>query len=176
MSGGVAKRFHDLLCQSTELVRFQRAGQIAGVGVADVDLFLVGRGYPWMQMGTNERPPRFGERLQRTYGDILRRDGIVDDVIGHDAIRVEDCLGSIDMAHVLHARRAPIVGLAPVELLLGMDDHRENGSRIGWKVNEFALHFAVMTRPGQRSRATNSEYRLLMSAAPRVSLLKTLFR
>src|ERR1700680_1596471 len=129
-----------------------------------------------MQMGANQRPSRVCERPQRTYRDILGSDGVVDDVIGYDAILVEDCLGPLDVAHVLHAGRASIVGFAPIELLLGMDDHREDGSRIGREMNDVALHFAVITRTGQRSSATSSEYRLLMSAAVRVSLLKTLLR
>src|SRR6202171_1994950 len=123
-----------------------------------------------MQMGANERPSRVGERLQRTYRDVLGSDGVVDDVIGYDAILVEDCLGPLDMAHVFHPGRASIVGLAPIELLLGMDDHCEDRSRICREMNDVALHFAVLTRTGQRSSATSSEYRLLMSAAGKVSL------
>src|SRR6266550_1650075 len=129
-----------------------------------------------MQMGANECPSRIGERLQRTYRDVLGSDGIVDDVIGYDAILVEDCLGPLDVAHVFHSRRAAIVGLTPIELLLGVDDHREDGSRICREMNDVALHVAVIARTGQRSSATSSEYRLLMSAAVRVSLLKTLLR
>src|SRR3984893_16749157 len=99
-----------------------------------------------MQMGANECPSRFRERLQWTYRDILGSDGVVDDVIGYDAILVEDRLGLLDVAHVFHPRRASIVGLAPIELLLGMDDHREDGSRICREMNDVALHFAVLTR------------------------------
>src|ERR1700736_6468339 len=97
-----------------------------------------------MQMGANECPSRVRARLQRTYRDILGSYGVVDDVIGYDAIRVEDCLGPLDVPHVFHPRRASIVGLAPIELLLGMDDHAEDRSRICREMNDVALHFAVI--------------------------------
>src|ERR1700730_13698291 len=129
-----------------------------------------------MQMSADECPSRVGERLQRAYRDVLGSDGVVDDVVGYDTVLVEDFLGPLDVAHVFHPRRASIVGLAPIELLLGMDDHREDGSRIWREMNDVALHVAVIARTGQRSSAASSEYRLLMSAAVRVSLLKTLLR
>src|ERR1700675_1407345 len=112
-----------------------------------------------MQMGANECPSRLGERPQRTYRDILGSDGVVDDVIGYDAILVEDCLGPLDVAHVFHPRRASIVGLAPIALLLGMGDHREDGSGICREMNDVAVPFAVIARTRQRSSATSSEYR-----------------
>jgi hypothetical protein len=58
---------------------------------------------------------------------------------------VEDFLGAADVAHVLHPRRASIVGLAPIELLFGVHDHRQDGSRSWWEMNELALHFVLFT-------------------------------
>ena len=79
-----------------------------------------------MQVGADQSPAGVGKRFERPDRDILGRDGVIDDVIGHNAIFVEDALDASYVAHVLHSGRVSIVGFAPIEFLFGVNHHRED--------------------------------------------------
>ena len=91
-------------------------------------------------MRADQRTPLVDKGLERPDRRILRSDGIVDHVVGYDAVLVEDLLGAADMTHVLDARRMAVMGLAPIEFLFGVDHRSEDRPRFWRKLNELASH------------------------------------
>ena len=117
-----AERGIDGSGQHLDLAAFQPRLEVAGIGIARVDRFVMGRVHPGVKMGADQAEPGVVKLPQGRDRYRSGRDGIIDDIGGDEAETGENVLrlvlgGDGRDGHVAAMERG-----VPVEFLLRVDD------------------------------------------------------
>ncbi|WP_448503131.1 hypothetical protein [Sphingomonas sp.] len=154
----LAERGDDRGAQRVELCRFQFGGQIARKAVVRIDVLVMRRRYPWMEMRADCRNAVLQDPVQRIDRQRRGRNGVVDQIDDGDAAIGETLMRAGQRRHCGDAAIVARQRRAPVKLLFGINENAEarakalgpyeaiGRSNSGWSVRPSGVHRGAIAR------------------------------